>query len=999
MANGTDQQSSHRADSTNRSDSTNRADSTNTDDVCRWTLLPGPSATLAEPALEPDLVEDAAECFPVVGLHLGLEPEHGVEMRRHLTPDEIDPVYAARVGDRDTWAIADTLDGVFTRSGAVRLGRRKLPVGLPLAFPDHELDALMSLGPVTSATFAVHDTEVIAEPVDGRLIRLLSTIWVSPETEVQLPGILRCLHWFPPEEGGWDRAVLGRHLPGAGLIVDRLVDSDHDLAVELADLSVDLRCYHRCRNLSRLTTTQRFQVAGNWLFERESDIPITWRELPIIEALPQPHSGSVEVPDRWAAEHAARTTGGRRGSSGSPHGRSDGNDPERDDGLNDGLSDGKDSDGRDSDGRDSDGRDSDGRDSDGLSDGRDNRGRDDGPGEPTDPSTRSRARNAFAGLPVQHHAVPVEQLRDHLDAVRRRPALAAERAGVSTALTALVAADSLRRLPMTPASDLPIGAAARDEWIHDRLRAAAGRRRGAHAEVVELAARVDRTERPYRRDGGFPDLDDIRCTVRHCLEQELGVPSSQVDVDDLIASVSAAITATAAAGAPDSLWGHRRAGEAPAVLAAAAVSLHRTALVTSASEAAQMAIWSTGAADRLSALLPGRIGPLGRDVRGEPISTSLRDPLTALVGPPGTGKTSTLLDCMAHGSGPAVIVTTKHEDVSPHHLALLRDLYGSVQVISTSGLPSIGWGATVTRCSWDPLHQPLAPGQAARLVERIHRIALDGRVHDSRERFWDNLAQSLARPTALAASVETDALELLRRWIETVDRQAVTCRLQDRDLDDAAEQYEAITSTHPGVTIDSVRLSAMAAYHWVDGDILRPALSTHAPFDPARFVERTGAVVILVDSTAEASTVHASLLVAELVDAQLRAWDEARSRRHLHLYVDELASVGLNGFARSLGELSGRGVNGVVAFQSARQLLDAFGPSGALYVTTTTNVTFPGADLADLGSSASTPTVDVGEVCIDLPGQGPVVVRRADAHRNPLRRAAMLEAFCALPWI
>lgn len=948
MANRTDQQSSHRVDPTGLTDPTD-------DVLCRWMLSTDPSESPAVPALEPDLVEDAAGCFQVVRLHLGLEPEHGVELRRCIAHDDIDPVYAARVGDRDTWAIAGTLDGLFTKSGAVRLGRRKLPVGLPVAFLDHELVSLMSIGPVTSATFAVHDTEVTVEPVDGQLIRVLSTVWVSSETLVQLPGILRCLHWFPPEDGGWDRTTLGRHIPGAGLIVDRLADSDHDLAVEMADLSAELGTYHRCRNLARLTTSQRLQFADNWLYEHEADSAVIWSSLPIVEALPRPGSSDVEVPDRWAVEHAARTQSGRLGSSGDPHDR-------------------------------------------GNTSGR-LRSSSDDPREPSDPSTHSRAERVFAGLPVHQHAMPVNQLRDHLDDVRRHPTLTAERAGVGVALTALVAADSLRRLAMTPTSELPIGAAAREEWTHDRLRAAADRRRDAHAELVELAARVDRTERPYRRNGGFPDLDDIRFTIGHCLEQVLGVPSWQVDVDDLLASVSSAITATAAAGVPDSLWGHRPAGEAPAVLAAAAVSLYRSALVSSGSEAEQMTIWSTGATDRLRALLPGRIGPVGRDVRGEPISTSLREPLTALVGPPGTGKTSTLLDCMAHGSGPAVIVTTKVEEVSARHLALLRDIYGSVQVVSTSTPPSIRWGSTVSRHSWDPLHELIEPGQAARLVERIHRITVNAGVHDSRERFWDNLAQSLARPTALAASGETDAFELVRRWIESVDQQAVICRLEDRGLDDAVEQYQAIASSHIGVTMDSIRLSAIAAYHWVDGDILRPALSTHAPFEPARFVERTGAVVILVDSTAEASKVHASLLVAELVDAQLRVWDEGRSRRHLHLYVDELASVGLNGFASSIGELSGRGVNGVVAFQSARQMLDAFGSAGAMYVTTTTNVTFPGADLAGLGSPASTPTVDVGEVCVDLPGQGPVVVRRADGHRNPLRRSALLEAYCALPWI
>jgi len=960
MANRTDRKSAHRVGPTGPTD---RTDPTGDDAICRWTLSPDPSKSPAVPALEPDLVEDAAGCFQVVRLHLGLEPEHGVELRRRIARDDIDPVYAARVGDRDTWAIAGTLDGLFTRSGAVRLGRRKLPVGLPVAFPDDELASLMSIGPVTSATFAVHDTEVTVEPVDGQLIRVLSTVWVSSETLVQLPGILRCLHWFPPEDGGWDRATLGRQIPGAGLIVDRLADSDHDLAVEMADLSAEICTYHRCRNLARLTTSQRLQVADNWLYEHEADSAAMCSGLPIVEALPRPRSSDVEVPDRWAVEHAARTQSSRLGRSGHPRDR------------------GSTSNDRASDDRTSDDRTS------------------DDPLEPSDPSRHSRAERVFAGLPVHHHAMPLNQLRDHLDDVRRHPALAAERARVGTALTALVAADSLRRLSMTPASELPIGAAAREEWTHDRLRAAADRRRDAHAELVELAARVDRTERPYRRNGGFPDLDDIRFTVGHCLEQMLGVPSWQVDVDDLLASVSSAITATAAAGVPDSLWGHRPAGEAPAVLAAAAVCLYRSALVSSGSEAEQMTIWSTGAADRLRALLPGRIGPVGRDVRGQPISTSLREPLNALIGPPGTGKTSTLLDCMAHGSGPAAIVTTKVEDVSPHHLALLRDIYGSVQVVSTSTPPSIRWGSTVTRRSWDPLHELIEPGQAARLVERIHRITVNAGVHDSRERFWDNLAQSLARPTALAASGETDAFELVRRWIESVDQQAVICRLEDRGLDDAVEQYQAIASSHVGVTMDSIRLSAIAAYHWVDGDILRPALSTYPPFVPARFVERTGAVVILVDSTAEASKVHASLLVAELVDAQLRVWDEGRSRRHLHLYVDELASVGLNGFARSIGELSGRGVNGIVAFQSAGQLLDAFGSAGAMYVTTTTNVTFPGADLAGLGSPASTPTVDVGEVCIDLPGQGPVVVRRADGHRNPLRRSALLEAYCALPWI
>jgi len=296
---------------------------------------------------------------------------------------------------------------------------------------------------------------------------------------------------------------------------------------------------------------------------------------------------------------------------------------------------------------------------------------------------------------------------------------------------------------------------------------------------------------------------------------------------------------------------------------------------------------------------------LGREASGAPFFTSDRSHLLVL-GPPRSGKTSSLVIPNARLFPGAVVVTSTKNDILDAILARRLEV-GKVWVFDPSGEVPLMEG--VRRASWSPVMAATSFEEAVLVAEGFVAVALG--VGGSSDRHWIDRAKALLAPLLLAGNLLGVSATVIAQWVDGREFGEATDTLQFAGEVRALGVLQGIlgTEARERSAIISSTSGALGAYRFRDQD-------QGEEFAPSRFVVSRDLLLIVSPSLVQ--TVVAPVVVA-LIDEIRRAAYRATVmgiQPMVALLLDEMANIAP---LPSLGSLLSEGVSQGVHLLGALQ--------------------------------------------------------------------------------
>ena len=287
------------------------------------------------------------------------------------------------------------------------------------------------------------------------------------------------------------------------------------------------------------------------------------------------------------------------------------------------------------------------------------------------------------------------------------------------------------------------------------------------------------------------------------------------------------------------------------------------------------------------------------------------------LGPPRSGKTSSLVIPNVLCAGGAVVATSTKPDVLDATLAA-RSSVGDCQLFDPTASVSDRTG--VHRLRWSPLPACTSWRTALGTARSLVLVAQGGTVHSSGSH-WAERAQSLLAPLLHAAAVDGADMRTVLGW---VDRRRALPAQQILSGPDAAIARDLLDGI---CTTDERELSGIwsTASGALGGFRSEEALAaTCAPdFDPDAFVSSTGTVYIAAPAHHQALV--APLVVGFLDDVRRAAYRRSADGRDpggppVVLALDELANIApLPELPAMISEGGGQGLVTLACFQDLSQ--------------------------------------------------------------------------------
>lgn len=432
------------------------------------------------------------------------------------------------------------------------------------------------------------------------------------------------------------------------------------------------------------------------------------------------------------------------------------------------------------------------------------------------------------------------------------------------------------------------------------------------------------------------------------------------------------------------------------------------------------------ATDLLRLRAGDHIGPVAVLRNGQPLFAHRRTGLTLLLGPPGSGKTSTLNLIAAGHPGPVVATTSKVNDWAGS-FASTRVARGPLWVFDPGeALDTLPAGGR--RVRWDLISLCRNYELARRHAHTIASAAPRAGVENSD--FWLSLAELLLAPLLLAAHCGSSTIGDAVGWLNSFDMTKPTQQLTFRGHHEAAASLKRLADLDPR-TRDSVMVTAMQILTPFSTGSAQRLATTGDHFDPRHdLIETNGTLLLCLDVV---KTGNLTNMVAAFLDSVIRARVDMADHGHtgspLLLAGDEIANIApLRSLPRLLSEGPGRGIQGALCLQDSSQATARWGTEGDLFLTSSGHrVLFPGVSRPELlgwvqplldgatrgiagfnrpigGSiegSASGP-LHVGAIARQADGEVTVITPRANvisavqarAQYDPVYRMAALEARC-----
>jgi len=296
---------------------------------------------------------------------------------------------------------------------------------------------------------------------------------------------------------------------------------------------------------------------------------------------------------------------------------------------------------------------------------------------------------------------------------------------------------------------------------------------------------------------------------------------------------------------------------------------------------------------------------LGRRGDGAPYFTSERSHLLVL-GPPRSGKTSSLVIPNARLFPGAVVVTSTKNDILDA-IRQRRVELGTIWVFDPSY--EIPLNEDAQRALWSPVVGASTFEEAVLVAEGFVSVALGG--SSGSDRHWVDRAKALLAPLLYAAHLLEVPASVVAGWVDRRDFAEAIDTLQFNGAERALEVLQGVLASEARErsAIISSASRALAAYRFGDSD-------AGEPFDPSRFVVSND--VLLIVSPALVQTVVAPVVVALIDEIRRAAYRAAAvgAQPMVALILDEMANIAP---LPSLGSLLSEGVSQGVYLLGALQ--------------------------------------------------------------------------------
>jgi hypothetical protein len=409
-----------------------------------------------------------------------------------------------------------------------------------------------------------------------------------------------------------------------------------------------------------------------------------------------------------------------------------------------------------------------------------------------------------------------------------------------------------------------------------------------------------------------------------------------------------------------------------------------------------------------------RIGPLAFDDTARAVTSRVRGGMTLFVGPPASGKTTTMESTLLSWPGPLISTTTKPADWSVGLVTALLEK-GPVYLFDATGEATLPHPDVQPVC-WSPLQVVKDWDSARRAAHTINSTVSKADLNDGQ--FWATAAYQLISVHLYAAMRIGETMATVASWVDTQEFDEVAGALRNAH---ALPALNALVHTAQlaDMTRGSIYATAAAALDPFRSDAVR-SVTDFPTFDIDRDLIEDNASVIMYADGMRAN--HTAALYSLFIDAAVQA-RKARSDKfwvgpHLLLALDEVANITpLPTLPGLLTEGPGRGITGIFCLQDLTQATAKWGDDGELFLTSTGHrLVFPGTTSQDLHAwvtnliepttrsrriagfardlDAATPTTTrdlTGTAAIASPGTGRVVIIAPDATVRTASQARSFE--------
>jgi len=298
-----------------------------------------------------------------------------------------------------------------------------------------------------------------------------------------------------------------------------------------------------------------------------------------------------------------------------------------------------------------------------------------------------------------------------------------------------------------------------------------------------------------------------------------------------------------------------------------------------------------------------------------------------VLGPPRSGKTSTVvIPALLGAPGAAVSTATKPDVLEATWRA--RAQTGQVWLFDPSGeqaeLPR-----EIRRLSWSPVTAASSWDGALMMARAMAACASAGKG-TTNEEHWRERSSALLAPLLYAANLTSAPVSELLRWVLRKDLNAAGTALEDHDAKIANDVLVGIAKTdeRERSSIFSATAGVLAAYN-ADG----PRRAAAKPnFDPARFVNSTD--TIYITAPAHKQALCAPLVVGLLEQIRHATYEEARGNgaagAPLFLCLDEVANIApIHDLPALVSEAGGQRLHVMACLQDLSQARNRWGEAAA----------------------------------------------------------------------
>lgn len=454
------------------------------------------------------------------------------------------------------------------------------------------------------------------------------------------------------------------------------------------------------------------------------------------------------------------------------------------------------------------------------------------------------------------------------------------------------------------------------------------------ALLAQLAARRRRRDISWRRLREFAAGLDESTLGRLAIRVTGHLEETEAPTDDVARLLEETLAAIARGPARVGGWDCGESDvERIGTIVLLAARLHRHELIDTIE-------W---AFDRIRGREGMNIGPLGRLRNGRTVSSSPRSGMTVFIGPPGSGKTTTLETVMMAWNGPLITTTTRASDWDPGAISVLLEK-GPVWMFDATGIAPVPHPA-VRRVRWSPLTSVRDWDSARRAAYTIaHTVSMSG-VTDGG--FWETSSYMLIACLLFAAARSDHAMSDVVRWAKdyrnhSTDIQRILNRAADGE--DARSQYDSFLRMDDR-TLSSVLATVYAALDPF-GSTTVQAATTDPNFRMGRdLLHVDGSVIMYADGE---ETTHTAALYTLFIDEAIRVRKTLANQdwfgHHLLLGLDEVANITpLPSLPGLLTHGPGSGINGVLCFQDIQQASARWRGMGDVFLGSAGHrVVFPG---------------------------------------------------------